>query len=101
MHFISNDWLIIESYLNNLLSPICCIRINIAGNNISGASIICREGLMWPESTSVLSAYYLLHILLTLAALVRRHRLREHHRKFLEESRLSGSRHARNFLILD
>jgi hypothetical protein len=32
--------------------------------------------------------------LLMLAALVRRHRLRERRRQCLEESRLSGSRHA-------
>jgi hypothetical protein len=41
-----------------------------------------------------------LNIFLTLAALVRRHRLRERHREPLEEGcrGLSGSRHARNLI---
>jgi hypothetical protein len=60
-------------------------------------SIVRREGLVL--RAQVFSISLTAH-LRTLAALVRRHRLRERRRQCLEKSRLCGRRHARN-LILD
>jgi hypothetical protein len=74
----------------------CCNCATIAGSIISEASIVCTMKFLYGEHKR--SPYYLLHILITLAAIVRRYRLKERHRESLEEGRLSGSWHVRNLM---
>jgi hypothetical protein len=94
-----------QSYPNSLLALICYkVQTLLAALLQKPPLLVQAVRVSYVESMPKCSPFYLLHILLTLAALraasvvrrqvVRRHQLEERQRDLLEESRLSGSRHA-------